>query len=210
MSVVFIKSEAPSYQCLSTDITNGSATGISWIGADVFVTDLGTYYRTYSDGSHVLLAAKPQGSVSITGSQTVAWSGSPTVSIAGSALIAWSGSPTVSISGTPTVTLSGTSNTVVYPNPVINGSYVGQITISSSSVNTSGSTLTPTNAGGFLLKPHPNNSLTVWIINTGGTPSSGWPINIGDSDSYYSGSALSSLDFGITSAGSAVICFKKC
>jgi hypothetical protein len=182
MAVLFIPGTAPSYQCLSSDITNGSATGISYQGANVFVIDTGQWYRSYVSGSLMLLAPLPI----LSGSSN-------------------------------SVTLAGNSNIVLSPNPVINASYVGQITITAASgssgslVVTTGSNIgSATNAGGFLLKPHPANTATVWMINTGGSPLSGYPINAGDSDMYYSGSALSGIDLGLISASQAIICWKKC
>ena len=101
------------------------------------------------------------------------------------------------------------NQTVLPVNPTVNGSFVGQITVSSSSVNTSGSNFTVTNLGGFMFKPHPNNTVTVWVVNTGGTPSNGFPINSTDSGMLFTGSALSSLDYGITGTGSAVLCWSR-
>jgi hypothetical protein len=176
MAVLFIPGTAPSYQCLSTDITNGSATGISYQGANVFVIDTGQWYRSYTSGSSFLLAPLPI--------------------LSGSA---------------NSVTLAGSSNLVLSPNPVVNASFIGQITISSSTVNTSGSNYSAiTNPGGFLLKPHPSNTVAVWIINTGGNVLAGWPINAGDSDAYFSGSTLAAWDYGIASGSSATLCWKKC
>jgi len=45
MAIVFIPGNPPSYQLLSTDISSGSATGVSWVGATVLATDTGIYYR---------------------------------------------------------------------------------------------------------------------------------------------------------------------
>lgn len=50
MSIIFIKGDAPSYQALSTDIWSGCATpGITWIGADVYLTDTQEWKRVLPD-----------------------------------------------------------------------------------------------------------------------------------------------------------------
>jgi hypothetical protein len=50
MSLVFINGNAGQYQALSSDITAGSTIpGISYIGADVYITDTKTWYRVLPD-----------------------------------------------------------------------------------------------------------------------------------------------------------------
>jgi len=192
MAVTFIPNTEPSYTCLSTDITAGSTISKgSYVGGKVYCIDQNKWYVIQTD----LTLAPYYLPVPISSSGVVI-SGSVTTG------------SNVSIVGTPTVSISG-NPTVLPVNPTVDGSFVGQIVISSSSVNTSGSTLSVSNAGGFLFKPHPNNSQTVWFNNHGATPSAGWPINVGDNGFLFTGSALSLLDFGVLISASQVICFAR-
>jgi hypothetical protein len=49
MALTFIPYNAGSYQCLSTDISGSKVTGASYKGADLFVLDIGLWYRVQED-----------------------------------------------------------------------------------------------------------------------------------------------------------------
>ena len=49
MSLTFIPSTAGHYQCLSTDIAANKVTGASYIGATLYTTDTGLWYRILPD-----------------------------------------------------------------------------------------------------------------------------------------------------------------
>jgi hypothetical protein len=76
MTLVFIPGNAPSYQALSSDIDTSSSTinGAKYIGADVWITDTNTWYRTTASGVLVPIytSASPTTTVSISGTSTVA------------------------------------------------------------------------------------------------------------------------------------------
>ena len=49
MSLTFIPGTKPTYQCLSTDIVSNKVSGASYVGADLYVTNTGQWYRILDD-----------------------------------------------------------------------------------------------------------------------------------------------------------------
>jgi hypothetical protein len=106
-------------------------------------------------------------------------------------------------------TVQATSSPLI----TVDSSFTGQIYISSSSINVSGSNLSVTNRNGFIFKPHPSNptGAVIWCVNHGGLTTgslaSGFPVSTGELY-MYSGSGLSYLDYG-TSIANACLCWSK-
>lgn len=169
MAVVLIPATYGQYQALSTDISGNKISGVSLVGADVWISDTNQWFRVLSD----LTLAPIYASASI-----------------------------VSVD-------SSTPVNIASANPVVDASYNGQIIISGSNTPVSGSTLSATNRNGFLFKSHPNNTGIVWLWNNAsGSQTSGFPLS--NSESFmYTGSALSGLNYGVSGATSACLCWIK-
>lgn len=103
--------------------------------------------------------------------------------------------------------VAGTANVgkVLPTLPTLDTNFNGQVWISSSAVNPTGQAVS--NAGGFLIKGHPSNSVAVYVYATGTTSGCGFPISAGELF-VYSGSALIDLSFAVLSS-SGCACWIK-
>jgi hypothetical protein len=119
---------------------------------------------------------------------------------------------TIDLGGAGTEDLLTGSLPVTNPQITVDSNFSGQIYISSSTVNISGSTLNVSNRNGFLFKGNPANAGVVWFVNTGGQISgsmaSGFPLSSSEL-SIFSGSNLNMLDYGVTGATSGCLCWTK-
>ena len=106
------------------------------------------------------------------------------------------------------LTLAPLAFTALSKTPVVDVSFNGQIYISGSNTPISGSTLNITNKSGFVLKSHPNNTGVLWIWNSSGSQTSGFPLSTNEAI-VYSGSALSGLNYGVSGATRACLCWIK-
>ncbi len=109
--------KAPRYTALSTDISSSKIAGLTYVGALVYILDTGVTYIV-SDGAGTLVAySQPVGA--ITGSVSI--TGTPTVALTGSeAHIGEVGGKTIVVTATPGLSVAGA---------YVTGDYVGTSTL---------------------------------------------------------------------------------
>jgi len=183
MTLTMIPGNALSYQAASSDITSGSKiVGASYIGATVFITDTGLYYRVQSD---LTLVPMPDGNVSISGSIPAVISGSPAVQIVGN----------------PNVTVSGSVASI---SVTADADITQLIFVSASATPVQGPN--KSNPSGWIISAAPNNSGNMYIMYHGQTVAlKGYPFSYG-TQILVNVQNLSSFDFGSDNAtgGSAI------
>ena len=67
---------------------------------------------------------------------------------------------------------------VVTPDVVVDNNYTGIITVTTAGTPVSGGDVV--SSDGFVVKPHPDNTDTVWVFPDGRTKSNGFPLNVGE------------------------------